>query len=117
MKFQATGPNGTVSEVVREVEVVFTGVTVNVVGSGGGTWIRAWTDGVIDSSVGPTGVTLRAGESRTLRGSTAIDIRFGNPRGAVITLNGRMLEPLGAAGVPESWSFRDDGRVLSSARK
>jgi transcriptional regulator with XRE-family HTH domain len=117
VKFQATGPNGTVSEVVREVEVVFAGVTVNVVGSGGGTWIRAWTDGVIDSSVGPTGVTLRAGESRTLRGSTAIDIRFGNPRGAVITLNGRMLEPLGAAGVPESWSFREDGRVLSSARK
>lgn len=117
VKFQATGPNGTVSEVVREVEVVFAGVTVHVVGSGGGTWIRAWTDGVIDSSVGPTGVTLRAGESRTLRGSTAIDIRFGNPRGAVITLNGRMLEPLGAAGVPESWSFRDDGRVLSSARK
>ena len=117
VKFQATGPNGTVSEAVREVEVVFAGVTVNLVGSGGGTWIRAWTDGVIDSSVGPTGVTLRAGESRTLRGSTAIDIRFGNPRGAVITLNGRMLEPLGAEGVPESWSFRDDGRVLSSARK
>jgi hypothetical protein len=117
VRFQATGPNGTVSEVLREVEVVFAGVTVNVIGSGGGTWIRAWTDGAIDSGVGPTGVTLRAGESRTLRGSTAIDIRFGNPRGAVVTLNGRMLEPLGTEGVPESWSFRDDGRVLSSARK
>ncbi|MFZ9269142.1 MAG: RodZ domain-containing protein [Candidatus Limnocylindrus sp.] len=117
VRFQATGPNGTVSEVLREVEVVFAGVTVNVVGSGGGTWIRAWTDGAIDSSVGPTGVTLRAGESRTLRGSQAVDIRFGNPRGAVVTLNGRMLEPLGTEGVPQSWSFRDDGRVLSSARK
>lgn len=117
IKFQATGPNGTVSEVLREVEVVFAGVTVTVSGSGSGTWIRVWTDGAIDSTVGPTGVTLRDGESRTLRGSSAIDIRFGNPRGAAVTLNGRMLEALGVAGVPESWSFRSDGRVLSSTRK
>jgi len=117
VQFQAIGPNGTVSEVLREVEVVFAGVTVSVVGSGVGTWIRAWTDGVVDAGIGPTGVTLRAGESRTLRGSTVIDIRFGNPRGATVTLNGRMLEPLGDEGVPGSWSFREDGRVLSSTRR
>ena len=117
VRFQATGPNGTVSEVLREVEVVFAGVTVTVSGSGSGTWIRVWTDGAIDSTVGPTGITLRDGESRTLRGDTAIDIRFGNPRGAAVTLNGRMLDALGAAGVPESWSFRSDGRVLGSTRK
>jgi len=117
IRFQATGPNGTVSEVLREVEVVFAGVTVTVSGSGSGTWIRVWTDGAIDSTVGPTGITLRDGESRTLRGDTAIDIRFGNPRGAAVTLNGRMLDALGAAGVPESWSFRSDGRVLGSTRK
>ncbi len=117
IRFQATGPNGTVSEVLREVEVVFAGVTVTVSGSGVGTWIRAWTDGVIDSSIGPTGITLRDGESRTLRGETAIDIRFGNPQGAAVTLNGRMLDPLGAEGIPEGWSFRSDGRVLGSTRK
>lgn len=117
IKFQASGLNGTVSEVLREVEVVFAGVTVTVRGSGSGTWIRAWTDGAIDSTVGPTGITLREGESRTLRGDTAIDIRFGNPHGAAVTLNGRMLEALGAPGVPESWSFRSDGRVLGSNRK
>jgi len=117
IKFQASGLNGTVSEVLREVEVVFAGVTVTVRGSGSGTWIRVWTDGAIDSTVGPTGITLREGESRTLRGDTAIDIRFGNPHGAAVTLNGRMLEALGAPGVPESWSFRSDGRVLSSNRK
>lgn len=105
------------SEVLREVEVVFAGVTVTVSGSGSGTWIRVWTDGAIDSTIGPTGITLRDGESRTLRGDTAIDIRFGNPRGAAVTLNGRMLDALGAAGVPESWSFRSDGRVLGSTRK
>lgn len=117
VRFQATGPNGTVSEVLRDVEVVFAGVTVTVVGSGSGTWIRVWTDGVIDSAVGPTGITLSDGESRTLRGNSAIDIRFGNPQGATLTLNGRMLDSLGTAGVPESWSFRSDGRVLSSTRK
>ena len=117
IKFQASGLNGTVSEVLREVEVVFAGVTVTVRGNGSGTWIRAWTDGAIDSTVGPTGITLREGESRTLRGDTAIDIRFGNPHGAAVTLNGRMLEALGAPGVPESWSFRSDGRVLGSNRK
>ena len=117
IKFQATGPNGTVSEVLREVEVVFAGVTVTVTGSGSGTWIRVWADGVIDSSIGPTGITLRDGESRTLRGVTVLDIRFGNPRGASVTLNGRMLEALGTAGVPEGWSFRSDGRVLGSTRK
>lgn len=117
IRFQATGPNGTVSEVLREVEVVFAGVTVTVRGGGSGTWIRVWTDGAIDSTVGPTGITLRDGESRTLRGDTAIDIRFGNPRGAAVTLNGRMLDALGAAGVPEGWSFRNDGRVLGSTRK
>jgi transcriptional regulator with XRE-family HTH domain len=117
IKFQATGPNGTVSEVLREVEVVFAGVTVTVTGSGSGTWIRVWADGVIDSSIGPTGITLRDGESRTLRGVTVLDIRFGDPRGASVTLNGRMLEALGTAGVPEGWSFRSDGRVLGSTRK
>jgi hypothetical protein len=117
IKFQATGPNGTVSEVLREVEVVFAGVTVIVTGSGSGTWIRVWADGVIDSSIGPTGITLRDGESRTLRGVTVLDIRFGDPRGASVTLNGRMLEALGTAGVPEGWSFRSDGRVLGSTRK
>jgi len=117
IRFQATGPNGTVSEVLREVEVVFAGVIVIVSGRGSGTWIRVWTDGVIDSTVGPTGITLRDGESRTLRGESAIDIRFGNPRGAAVTLNGRMLDVLGTAGVAESWSFRSDGRVLGSTRK
>jgi hypothetical protein len=117
IRFQATGPNGTVSEVLREVEVVFAGVTVTVSGRGGGTWIRVWTDGVIDSNVGPSGITLRDGKSRTFRGNTAIDIRFGHPQGAAVTLNGRMLDALGAAGVPESWSFRSDGRVLGSTRK
>lgn len=117
ISFQATGPNGTVSEVLREVEVVFAGVTVTVSGAGSGTWIRVWTDGAIDSTAGPTGITLRDGESRTFRGEGAIDIRFGNPRGAAVTLNGRMLEALGVAGVPESWSFRSDGRVLGSTRK
>lgn len=115
--FAATGPNGTVSEVLREVEVVFAGVNLIVTGSGGGTWIRAWTDGAVEPGIGPSGTTLRAGESRTFRAATSIDIRFGDPRGATVTLNGRMLDVFGEAGIPSSWSFREDGRVLSSARK
>ncbi len=116
-QFQATGPNGTTSEVLREVEVVFVGVNVTIKGSGPGTWIRVWVDGAIDSTIGPTGLTLRDGVFRTIRGTSAIDIRFGNPRGASVTLNGRMLEERGVDGVPEGWSFRADGRVLSSSRK
>ena len=115
--FAATGPNGTVSEVLREVEVVFAGVNLIVTGSGGGTWIRAWTDGAVEPGIGPSGTTLRAGESRTFRAADSIDVRFGDPRGATVTLNGRILDVLGEAGIPSSWSFREDGRVLSSARK
>ena len=114
---KATGPNGTVSEVHRDVEVVFSGVTITVTAIDVGTWIRVWADGVIDPLIGPNGLTLRKGETRTLRATSAIDVRFGNPRGALVALNGRMLGERGVAGIPESWSFRSDGRVFSSIRK
>ena len=105
------------SEVVRDVEVVFAGVTVTLTGSDGATWVRIWIDGVVDPATGPSGITLANGATRTVRGVSMVEVRFGNPRGALVALNGRMLGERGTAGVPESWSFRADGRVLSSNRK
>jgi cytoskeletal protein RodZ len=117
ISLQVSSPNGTISEVLRDVEVVFAGVTVTLTGSGAGTWVRVWIDGAVDPNTGPSGITLAKGESRTIRGVSAVEIRFGDPRGALVALNGRMLGERGTAGVPESWSFRADGRVLSSNRK
>ena len=117
LSLQVASPTGTVSEVVRDVEVVFAGVTVTLTGRDVGTWIRVWVDGIVDPATGPSGVTLRRGETRTVRGVSNVEIRFGNPRGALIALNGRMLGEQGTAGVAESWSYRADGRVLSSSRR
>ena len=117
ISLQVSSPNGTMSEVLRDVEVVFAGVTVMLTGSDVGTWVRVWIDGAVDPNTGPSGITLAKGEARTIRGLSAVEIRFGNPRGALVALNGRMLGERGTAGVPESWSFRADGRVLSSNRK
>ena len=117
ISLQVSSPNGTISEVLRDVEVVFAGVTVTLTGSDAGTWVRVWIDGAVDPNTGPSGITLAKGEARTIRGLSAVEIRFGDPRGALVALNGRMLGERGTAGVPESWSFRADGRVLSSNRK
>jgi len=117
LTLQVRSSGGTVSEVVRDVEVVFAGVTVTLTGSDGATWVRIWIDGVVDPGTGPSGITLANGATRTVRGVSMVEVRFGNPRGALVALNGRMLGELGTAGVPESWSFRADGRVLSSNRK
>jgi hypothetical protein len=117
ISLQVSSPNGTISEVLRDVEVVFAGVTVTLTGSDAGTWVRIWIDGAVDPNTGPSGITLAKGASRTIRGLSAVEIRFGDPRGALVALNGRMLGERGTAGVPESWSFRADGRVLSSNRK
>jgi len=117
ISLQVSSPSGTTSEALRDVEVVFAGVTVVLIGSDTGTWMRIWIDGVVDPNTGPSGVTLAKGKTRTIRGLNAVEIRFGNPRGALVALNGRMLGERGTAGVPESWSFRADGRVLSSNRK
>jgi hypothetical protein len=117
INLKVTSASGTMSEVTRDVEVVFAGVTVVLIGSDAGTWVRVWIDGAVDSATGPSGITLAKGESRTLRGQNSVEIRFGNPRGALVALNGRMLGERGTTGVPESWSFRADGRVLSSNRK
>lgn len=117
ISLQVSSPNGTISEVLRDVEVVFAGVTVTLTGSDAGTWVRVWIDGAVDPNTGPSGITLAKGESRTIRGVSVVEIRFGDPRGALVALNGRMLGERGTAGVPESWSFRADGRVLSSNRK
>lgn len=117
ISLQVSSPNGTISEVLRDVEVVFAGVTVTLTGSDAGTWVRIWIDGAVDPNTGPSGITLAKGEARTIRGLSAVEIRFGDPRGALVALNGRMLGERGTAGVPESWSFRADGRVLSSNRK
>ncbi len=117
LSLKVASPSGTVSEVLRDINVVFAGVTVTLIGGDTGTWIRVWIDGAVDPLTGPSGVTLASGESRTIRGVDAVEIRFGDPRGALIALNGRMLAGQGTAGVPESWSFRADGRVLSSNRK
>ena len=117
INLKVTSASGTMSEVTRDVEVVFAGVTVVLIGSDAGTWVRVWIDGAVDPATGPSGITLAKGESRTLRGQNSVEIRFGNPRGALVALNGRMLGERGTTGVPESWSFRADGRVLSSNRK
>ena len=117
ISLQANSPNGTISEVLRDVEVVFAGVTVTLTGSESGTWVRVWIDGAVDPNTGPSGITLANGETRTIRGLNAVEIRFGDPRGALVALNGRMLGERGTAGVPGSWSFRADGRVLGSNRK
>ena len=117
ISLQVSSPNGTISEVLRDVEVVFAGVTVTLTGSDAGTWVRVWIDGAVDPNTGPSGITLAKGESRTIRGVSVVEIRFGDPRGALVALNGRMLGERGTAGIPESWSFRADGRVLSSNRK
>jgi hypothetical protein len=117
ISLKVSGAGGTTSEVLRNVEVVFAGVTLTLTGSDVGTWIRVWVDGVVDPLSGPSGITLSKGESRTIRGLDMVEIRFGNPHGAMVALNGRMLTERGTSGVPESWSFRADGRVLSSNRK
>jgi cytoskeletal protein RodZ len=117
ISLQVSSPSGTISEALRDVEVVFAGVTVVLIGSDTGTWVRVWIDGAVDPNTGPSGITLAKGETRTIRGLSEVEIRFGNPRGALVALNGRMLGERGTAGVPESWSFRADGRVLSSNRK
>lgn len=117
LTLQVRSPGGTVSEVVRDVEVVFAGVTVTLTGSDRGTWVRIWIDGVVDPNTGPSGFTLADGATRTVRGVSMVEARFGNPRGALVALNGRMLGDRGIDGVPESWSFQADGRVLSSSRK
>jgi cytoskeletal protein RodZ len=117
LSLQVSSASGTISEVLRDVEVVFAGVTVALTGSDTGTWVRVWIDGAVDPITGPSGITLAKGESRTIRGLNLVEVRFGNPRGALVALNGRMLGERGFSGVPESWSFRADGRVLSSSRK
>lgn len=117
ISLQVSSPNGTMSEVLRDVEVVFAGVTVTLTGIDAGTWVRVWIDGAVDPITGLSGITLSKGGSRTIRGLSAVVIRFGNPRGVLVTLNGRMLGERGTAGVPESWSFLADGRVLNSNRK
>lgn len=117
ISLQVSSPSGTISEVLRDVEVVFAGVTVTLTGSDAGTWVRVWIDGAVDPMTGPSGITLAKGENRTIRGLSVVEIRFGNPRGALVALNGRMLGERGTDGIPESWSFRADGRVLSSNRK
>jgi len=117
LSLKVSSVGGTTSEVLRDVEVVFAGVTLTLIGSDVGTWIRVWIDGAVDPLIGPSGMTLAKDESRTIRGLNSVEIRFGNPHGALVALNGRMLGERGAPGVPESWSFRADGRVLSSNRK
>ncbi len=117
ISLQVSSPSGTISEALRDVEVVFAGVTVVLIGSDTGTWVRVWIDGAVDPNTGPSGTTLAKGETRTIRGLSTVEMRFGNPRGVLVALNGRMLGERGTAGVPESWSFRADGSVLSSNRK
>ncbi len=110
-------PGATQNQVSRQVRVHYTGVVVTLRGTGATTWVRAWIDGVVDVGVGATGRTLRAGDTITLTGSRMVEIRFGSAPDITVTLNGRILTPLGGAGVPTTWQFAADGSVKLSARK
>jgi hypothetical protein len=87
------------------------------VGTEGSTWVRAWSDGAVDSSIGPNGSTIHVGEEFRFAADRVVELRFGDPRAVTITLNGRILKPLGTPGVLGSWSFNADGTVNTSARK
>jgi len=113
----AGASGATQSQASRRVRVHYTGVIVALRGTGASTWVRAWIDGVIDVGVGATGRTLRAGDMLTLTGTRMVEIRFGSAPDITVTLNGRILTPLGDAGVATTWRFAADGSVKRSARK
>ena len=117
VRFSAAAPNGQKTEVERSVSISYSGAVVAVVGTGGSTWVRAWSDGAVDSSIGPNGSTIHAGEEFRFVADRVVELRFGDPRAVTITLNGRILKPLGSPGVLGSWSFHADGTVNTSARR
>lgn len=117
VRFSAAAPSGQKTEVERSVSISYSGAVVAVVGTEGSTWVRAWSDGAVESSIGPNGSTIHVGEEFRFAADRVVELRFGDPRAVTITLNGRILKPLGTPGVLGSWSFNADGTVNTSARK
>jgi cytoskeleton protein RodZ len=67
-------------------------------------WIRVEIDGQqIEES------TVPSGETRSYKGDERVTIRFGNPGGVLVELNGEDLGPAGDRGVPNTVTFTQRG--------
>ena len=113
----AAGLGGATTTVERTVSVRYTGVVVTVEATGSGSWVRAWSDGIVDPTTGSTGLTLVKGGRFTIKANRLVELRFGSPASLTLSLNGRILERLGEVGVSAAWSFSSDGSVRPSNRK
>lgn len=69
---------------------------------------NCWVDVRIDGTPHETG-TIEAGQTRQYRADQEIVIRFGNPGGVRVELNGENLGPPGQRGVPRTLTFTPDG--------
>jgi hypothetical protein len=113
----AAGLGGATSTVERSVSVNYSGVVVTVEATGSGSWVRAWSDGVVDPTTGSTGLTLVKGGRFTIKATRLVELRFGSPASLTLSLNGRILDRLGEVGVTGAWAFAPNGSVTPSNRK
>lgn len=113
----AAGLGGATSTVERSVSVTYSGVVITVEATGSGSWVRAWSDGVVDPTTGSTGLTLVKGGRFTIKATRLVELRFGSPASLTLSLNGRILDRLGEVGVTGAWAFAPNGSVTPSNRK
>ena len=117
LSLTAAGLGGAASTIERSVTVRYAGVVVTVEATGSGSWVRAWSDGVVDPTTGSTGLTLVKGGRFTIKATRIIELRFGSPASLTLSLNGRILARLGEVGVSGAWAFSSDGNVRPSNRR
>ena len=117
LSFSITTASGVLGQATRAVEVSFTGVTVTVTGGTAATWVRVWVDGQLDPSVSVSGKTVAPGTRLLFTGTKRIEIRSGDPKALLFTLNGRTISRIGSGMGAETYAFLSDGKVQKSSRR
>jgi cytoskeletal protein RodZ len=117
LNFSLTSAGGLLGQATRTVDVSFTGVTVTVTGGTTATWVRVWVDGQIDPTVSVSGQTVAPGTRLLFTGAKRIEIRSGDPKALLFTLNGRTISGIGSGMGAETYAFLSDGKVQKSSRR
>ena len=115
--FASSLASGVLGQATRTVDVSFTGVTVTVTGGTAATWVRVWVDGQLDPSVSISGKTVAPGTRLLFTGAKRIEIRSGDPKALLFTLNGRTISGIGSGMGAETYAFLSDGKVQKSSRR